>query len=103
MGSEISRQMRDGICKREIVNPDKYVIIVLSSVLDKLSRKRDEDPVAGEPYKPSLIVVPRQNKGITVVVLKQSATRFPRTQLRSIRVNNWDISLTENRQCSWKS
>ncbi|GFT99215.1 uncharacterized protein NPIL_535081 [Nephila pilipes] len=57
----------------------------------------------GESYKSSLTVVPRQNKGITVVVLKQYTTRFPRTQLRSIRVNNWDISLTENRQCSWKS
>lgn len=57
----------------------------------------------GESYKPSLTVVPRQNEGITVVVLKQSTTRRPRTQLRSIRVNNWDISLTENRQCSWKS
>ncbi|GBM33102.1 hypothetical protein AVEN_9643-1 [Araneus ventricosus] len=68
-------------------------------MVDEKRTRYDE----GKSYKSSLTVVHRPNNEIAIVTLKQSEIKFPHTMLRSIGVSNWDISLTENRQCSWSA
>ncbi|GIY71289.1 hypothetical protein CEXT_759081 [Caerostris extrusa] len=54
-------------------------------------------------FHTSLTVVPRPKNEIAILILKRNNSPAATSQLTSLGIKDWDIFLTENRECGWSA